>query len=36
MIETAQHFHIPLWYVELNEISYEKGIEWFYIYEEGK
>lgn len=33
-IATAREFKIPLWIVEVNEICYAKGVEWFYIYKE--
>jgi len=33
-VATAREFNIPLWYVEINQICYEKEIEWFYLYYE--
>lgn len=33
-LATAKEFNIPLWYVQMNEICYEKEVEWFYLYNE--
>lgn len=33
-LATAEEFNIPLYYVQINHICYEKDIEWFYSYYE--
>lgn len=31
-LATAKEFNVPLYYVQINDICYERGIEWFYVY----
>lgn len=35
-LATANEFSIPLYFVQINEICYEKNLEWYYSYYENE